>query len=112
MHSYRGVMLPEDVIADEVFYQGNDVIANRILGAMRTAGIFQRVHTTSLAERVTILRFSTMNAVSNDVCKALCLDFATVVYGLEGATFFQSDQEVKQSRSDRMYFHAVCTHKA
>lgn len=111
MSMYKGIELPNDTI--EMMAGQSDAECERlaVMGAMRSAGIYQRTHSTNLAEGKTTLRFASINAISSVLAKELCEAFATVVYELVDAEFFQTQREKTDSTEDRVYFHAICNHK-
>jgi len=108
---YRGIVIPADIEEMIELVTPEDKRRLLIVGAMRTSGIYERVHTTHLNEGVTVFRFTQRSDVDRDVVRDLIREWVTAHYGIDEMTFHQSQHEFRISESDVKYFHIRATHR-
>lgn len=108
---YRDLLIPADI--EEMLADATPEDQRRLLieGALRTAGVYQRIHTTHLNLGVTVFRWAADANQDKAVIRDLISEWLISHYGVVEVKFYQDQHEQRISTGDRHYFHARGTHK-
>ena len=108
---YREFLVPVDI--EELLADAEPEDRRRLLiiGAMRTAGVIERTHTTHLNMGLTVFRWMLVVDTPSDTAKDLIREWLLACYGIQEVTFHQDQHEQRVTQPDRRYFHCRAIHR-
>lgn len=108
---YREFLVPDDIERLLPHVEPEDKRRLLIIGAMRSAGVIERVHTTHLNLGLTVFRWMCVVEQDRELVRDLIREWLLALYGISEVTFHQDQREQRISEPDRLYFHCRGVHR-